>query len=256
MIDLGGAPLIEHVLVQFECAGIEHVTVALREDDLLLKDFLRTLIQQDRFRTVDQVLSTTAGGAGKAMRSILERVGSKPMLLSTVDFVGSEGLAADLVATGEACARSTIGVLAVARLIRDSYPMWVSMSDGFVTEFGKDLGDTGLVFGNIRWLSARALGVLSELPGWMKGSTDSALIRELVHRHATILAAKIYDPIFDVDDARDLELATDFLLGQGLVRSSRVTGMPTQSALTRSVPGTPVAEFEGLLSTEGGLGRQ
>ena len=116
-------PLIEHVLANFEAAGIASAAVIFNESERDCEAFVR-----ERFgRLVKTVLVKTTRSSLESFRAVLEVAPAGRLLVSTVDaFCPRKDFVRFVERAGELPAHST--VLAVTRFVDDEKPLWVNIA--------------------------------------------------------------------------------------------------------------------------------
>jgi NDP-sugar pyrophosphorylase family protein len=121
LVKVAGAPLIEHVLSNFEAAGIASAAVIFNESERDCEAFVR-----ERFgRLVSTVLVKTTRSSLESFRAILAAAPRGRLLVSTVDAFCPRKDFVDFVRrAGELPADAT--VLAVTGYVHDEKPLWVT----------------------------------------------------------------------------------------------------------------------------------
>jgi len=137
LIEIGGRPLIAHVLSRFEAAGIERAAVIFNDAGRDAEPYVR-----ERFGAlIDTIVVKTTHSSLESFREVLAVAPPGRLLVSTVDafcpvaeFVRFVRLAAEKP--------SSATVLAVTRFVDDEKPLWVTTSrDGRVRVVGGASGD-------------------------------------------------------------------------------------------------------------------
>ncbi len=121
LVKVAGAPLIEHVLSNFEAAGIGSAAVIFNETERDCEAFVR-----ERFpRLVSTVLVKTTRSSLESFREILAIAPKGRLLVSTVDaFCPRKDFVAFVRRAEELPAAAT--VLAVTGYVHDEKPLWVT----------------------------------------------------------------------------------------------------------------------------------
>jgi NDP-sugar pyrophosphorylase family protein len=212
-VEIGGKPLIEYVLNQFEVAGIKNIVFAGLARDHRLKDFIRTLEFSSRFETVDFLTTDSASGTGGAVRIIVEYFRGVPHVISTIDVIAPQSMTKQLLEHARVLDEQALSVVVASPLLHDLDPLWVKLSKDrrVVTAFGKDIDPTDLVFGNVRWFSgaaAEAIGTLDLSDGPYR---DSLIMKKLISSYPQSVRGLEYQPVFDIDDWTDVALAEEWL---------------------------------------------
>ncbi|HEY3204816.1 MAG TPA: NTP transferase domain-containing protein [Thermoanaerobaculia bacterium] len=136
-VRIAGIPLIEHVLSNFEAAGVTAVAIIFNETERECASFVR-----DRFgRLVSKVVVKTTRSSLESFREVLEAAPPGRLLVSTVDafcpredFVGFVRRAEELP--------SDAAILAVTGFVDDEKPLWVTATrSGRITVVGGSSGD-------------------------------------------------------------------------------------------------------------------
>jgi NDP-sugar pyrophosphorylase family protein len=134
---VAGVPLIEHVLSNFEAAGIVSAAVIFNEAERDCAAFVR-----ERFPTlVSTVVVRNTHSSLESFREILAQAPPGRLLVSTVDaFCPREDFVRFVRRAAEAPPGTT--VLAVTRFVDDEKPLWVTTTrQGRVTVVGGSRGD-------------------------------------------------------------------------------------------------------------------
>ncbi len=204
LVEVAGAPLIAHVLENFEAAGLGSVAVIFNEAERDCEAFVR-----ERFpRLVTTVLIKSTRSSLESFREILAVAPAGRILVSTVDAFCPRKDFVKFVRLAEALPSDTI-VLAVTRYVHDEKPLWVNLADGHegrVSTIGGARGDAvtaGIyVFPeSLRTLRPPAnLGRLREFLAW------------LASENHPIFAVEI-EKVVDVDRAEDVAAAEELALG-------------------------------------------
>jgi NDP-sugar pyrophosphorylase family protein len=137
LIEVGGRPLIAHVLSRFEAAGIERAAVIFNEAGRDAEPYVR-----ERFGAlVDTIVVKTTKSSLESFREVLRVAPPGRLLVSTIDaFCPVEEFVSFVrLAAGKP---SSATVLAVTRFVDDEKPLWVTTSrDGRVRSVGGASGD-------------------------------------------------------------------------------------------------------------------
>jgi len=136
LVPVGGVPLLEHALGNFQAAGISRVTIIFNEEE---EECAR--IARERFPALDlDIVIRTTASSYESYRTIAPRLGTGAALVSTVDAWCPRR---DFLAFVEAaCATPDETVLAVTRFVEDERPLWASFDGaGRVTRLGGGSGD-------------------------------------------------------------------------------------------------------------------
>jgi NDP-sugar pyrophosphorylase family protein len=198
MIEVGGAPLIAHVLRNFEAAGIVSAAVIFNAAEQDCAAYVR-----ERFgKLVSKIVVKSTRSSLESFREILAVAPPGRLLVSTVDaFCPPE----DFLRFVRRAAQlpSTTTVLAVTGYVHDEKPLWVTMTrSGRVTVVGGASGDAvtaGIyVFPEkIRRLGIPAsLGRLRDFLAWLAKSGEP-------------IEALDIPKVVDVDRAEDLAQARE-----------------------------------------------
>ena len=195
LVPVGGVPLIETTIRNFQAAGLEALVIIVNEASRDCVDWVR-----GRFPALaaDFIVKTTAS----SLESFLEvsaRLGPGPALIATVD---AWCRPADFVRFVAAARRRLPhgSVLGVTPLVADEKPLGATIDGaGRITKLGADAGP--MVTAGVYLLSAAAraetppagLGRLREYLGW------------LAERQP--LYAEVIDTVVDVDRPEDVALA-------------------------------------------------
>jgi len=200
LVEIGGTPLIAHVLENFEAAGIASAAVIFNESERDCEAFVR-----ERFpRLVTSIRIKSTRSSLESYREILAAAPPGRLLVSTVDAFCPRKDFVRFVRRAEALPADAT-VLAVTRYVHDEKPLWVNLArghEGRVSAIGGSRGDAvtaGIyVFPeNVRRLAWPAdLGRLREYLAW------------LAREDHPIEALEI-EKVVDVDRAEDVAAAEE-----------------------------------------------
>jgi NDP-sugar pyrophosphorylase family protein len=137
LVQVGGVPLISHVLGNFEAAGIASAAVIFNEAEKDCVAFVR-----ERFgRLVSKIVVKTTRSSLESFREILEAAPPGRLLVSTVDAYCPQKEFVRFVRRAEELPSSAT-VLGVTRHVNDEKPLWVTTTRaGRVTVVGGASGD-------------------------------------------------------------------------------------------------------------------
>jgi NDP-sugar pyrophosphorylase family protein len=202
LVPVGGVPLIETVIRNFEAAGIARLVIIVNERDGHCVDRVRA-----RRPGLDAtfIVKTTAS----SLESFVEVTGTPgdgPMLVSTVDAWCRPEEFARFAARATARPLGSV-VLAVTPLVADEKPLWVDVDgDGRVSAIG---GARGAFVTAGLYLVPERLRRMSRPPA--QGRLRDFLAR--LHQEGQPLYAEVIPDVVDVDRAEDVALAE--ALGRG-----------------------------------------
>jgi NDP-sugar pyrophosphorylase family protein len=198
LVEVAGAPLIAHVLENFEAAGIASAAVIFNEVERDCEAFVRERYA-DLVRTI---LIRSTRSSLESFRAILEVAPPGRLLVSTVDAFCPRKDFVKFVRRSEALPANAT-VLAVTRYVHDEKPLWVNLArHGRISAIGGSRGDAvtaGIyVFPEkVRKLAIPGhLGRLREFLAWL-ASED--------HPIEAVEIAKVVD----VDRAEDVAAAEE-----------------------------------------------
>jgi len=198
LLEVAGVPLIEHVLSNFEEAGIGSAAVIFNESERDCEAFVR-----ERFgRLVKTVLVKTTRSSLESFRAVLEAAPKGRLLVSTVDaFCPRKDFVRFVERAGELPSHST--VLAVTRFVDDEKPLWVNLAGhGRVSAVGGSTGDAVTAGIYVFPEKVRQMGVPHEL-GRLRD-----FLAWLAKSGEPIQALEI-EKVVDVDRAEDLAVAEE-----------------------------------------------
>ncbi len=196
LIEVAGVPLIEHVLANFEAAGIVSAAVIFNESERDCEAFVR-----ERFgRLVRTILVRTTRSSLESFRAILEAAPKGRLLVSTVDaFCPRKDFVRFVERASELPSHST--VLAVTRFVDDEKPLWVNIAGhGRVSAVGGSTGDAVTAGIYVFPEKVRQMGIPNELGrlrdflAWLAKSGEPIQALEIAK-------------VVDVDRAEDLAVA-------------------------------------------------
>lgn len=209
LVEIGGRPLIAHVLEQLREARVRHTFIDTTgtPDDLLL--FIENHGPVDM--TIEIIHGSGSSGTAGAVERLLSAASGEPCLVSTVDTVAPRFSYDRLRRYCESGDRViSLGMLATTA-VHDEMPIWVHVdNDGAtVTDFGKEIEPADRCFGNVRWFSNDAARMFCEI-NRQSTDRDTKVMRVLVKTLAGQVKQITIDPIFDIDTREDLALATSW----------------------------------------------
>jgi NDP-sugar pyrophosphorylase family protein len=139
LVEIGGTPLIAHVLENFEAAGIASAAVIFNESERDCEAFVR-----ERFpRLVTTIRIKSTRSSLESYREILAAAPPGRLLVSTVDAFCPRKDFVRFVRRAEALPADAT-VLAVTRYVDDEKPLWVNLArghEGRVSAIGGSRGD-------------------------------------------------------------------------------------------------------------------
>jgi NDP-sugar pyrophosphorylase family protein len=198
LVEVAGVPLIEHVLGNFEAAGIRSAAVIFNESERDCAAFVR-----ERFaRLVSTILVKTTRSSLESFRAVLEAAPAGRLLVSTVDaFCPRRDFVHFVERAAQLPTAST--VLAVTRYVDDEKPLWVHLArHGRVSAVGGSSGDAVTAGIYVFPERVRRLGVPPEL-GRLRD-----FLAWLAKSGEPIQALEI-EKVVDVDRAEDLAAAEE-----------------------------------------------
>jgi NDP-sugar pyrophosphorylase family protein len=202
LVEVAGAPLVEHVIRNFEAAGITSVAIIFNEEGEDCAAFVRS-----RFSRLDlNVLLRTTPSSLVSFFEVLRLAAPGRVLVSTVDaFLSSEDFTA-FVRAAETLDEEAV-VVGVTPFVADEKPLRASVdSNGRIRELGGREGD--LVTAGLYVIPSRFRGLpLPALPRLRD------FLRSLVESGETLLGVPIRK-VVDVDRAEDVALAEEMSNGR------------------------------------------
>lgn len=208
---VAGKALIDHVLDQCVDAGIETVHVGLRPGN---EELAVHLSAEGRFTRGVHCLPVAPGGAtGDTFQALLGALEPGPCLISTVDTIEPRSAYRRLLNHLGKLPADTLALVMATSYICDEKPIWIAVDEqNRVTNMAKGIAPTGLVFGNVRWLSDRARHEVSQME-IEAGSRDVEIMQRLLGYRSDGTYVYKEDPVFDVDDCGDLDVAEGWVSG-------------------------------------------
>jgi len=198
MVEVAGVPLIEHVLSNFQAAGIASAAVIFNSSEEGCAAYV-----QDRFGAlVSKVVVKTTRSSLESFREILGAAPQGRLLVSTVDsFCPREDFLRFVRLAEKASSDAT--VLAVTGFVDDENPLWVTTTrKGRVTVVGGASGDAVTAGIYVVPERVRRMRIPSSLPrlrdflAWLCKSGEPMQAVEI-------------GKVVDVDRAEDLEAAEE-----------------------------------------------
>jgi NDP-sugar pyrophosphorylase family protein len=208
MVEVAGVPLIEHVLTNFQAAGIVSAAVIFNSSEEGCAAYVR-----ERFATlVSKVVVKTTRSSLESFREILGAAPKGRLLVSTVDaFCPREDFLRFVRLATKASSDAT--VLAVTGFVEDEKPLWVTTTrKGRVTVVGGASGDAVTAGIYVVPERVRRMGIPSSLPrlrdflAWLCKSGEPMQALEI-------------GKVVDVDRAEDLEMAEELARSSAAGRS-------------------------------------
>ena len=125
LVEVDGVPLIDHVLGNFEAAGIASVAVIFNEAE----EDVATLVRARYGRLVSRIVVKSTRSSLESFREMLAEAASGRLLVSTVDaYCPREEFVRFVERARKLPAAST--VLGVTRFVDDEKPLWVKLAAG------------------------------------------------------------------------------------------------------------------------------
>lgn len=155
LVEVGGRPLIEHVLASIGETGASEVVVIVNEASAAIAD--RVAAGRWPFR-IEWIVRTTPSSMHSFL-VVLEALagrGSDPVLISTVDTLVPRGTFARFVAAARE--HDADVTLALTSLVDDEKPLRVATDGARVTAIGDRAGASPLVTAGYYFVSPRVLG--------------------------------------------------------------------------------------------------
>lgn len=206
LISLHGKPLLGHVLERLFRAGIEEVELLLNEEPAFdpVEAYVNRLPERFKVRTSRK----TTGTSCESFRFLLDRLGTPPFLLSTVDSIFPEDALAAFLRVRSYPPQCRM-VLAVTEFVHDEKPLWVERSEeGKVLALGESVQKREAI-------TAGLYLVLKDLTGQAAKGPFSALrgfLGDLVERGGEVWA-KEFPMALDIDCPDDIRVAESLLEG-------------------------------------------
>ena len=209
LISVGGVTLIEHVLGNFEAAGISSAAVIFNE----VERDCETLVRERFGRLVTTILVKTTKSSLESFCAVLDAAPAGRLLVSTVDaYCPREDFVSFVRQAERADAGAT--VLGVTRYVDDEKPLWVTtIRHGRVSVVGGASGDAVTAGIYVFPEKVRRLGIPSGL-GRLRD-----FLAWLAESGEPIEAVEI-EKVVDVDRPEDLEAAEE-LAAASAVRGRR-----------------------------------
>ena len=206
---IGGTTLLDQVFRQCLEAGIDQVTIVIRSDDRQLEDHIRN--DKQFIGGIQIVHVAPKGGTGASLHALARNIGFNPCLISTADTIAPPGAYRRLVEYAGKLSPEPVGVVMATHYVRDESPIWI-VSDGesHVRTMGKGIEASGIVFGNVRWLSAAGCHLIASMTV-DHNQRDMLIMEALLQRADAVVKVYVEDPIFDIDDPSDVEAAACWL---------------------------------------------
>lgn len=210
LVEVGGVPLISHVLANFEAAGIASAAVIFNEAGKDCVAFVR-----ERFgRLVSKIVVKTTRSSLESFREVLAAAPAGRLLVSTVDAFCPQKQFVKFVRRAEELP-SNATVLAVTGYVHDEKPLWVTHTrSGRVTVVGGASGDAVTAGIYVFPEKVRRMGIPSEL-GRLRD-----FLAWLAKSGEPIEAVDI-PKVVDVDRAEDLAVAEELAAAERLPTATR-----------------------------------
>jgi NDP-sugar pyrophosphorylase family protein len=210
LVEVGGLPLIGHVLGNFEAAGIASAAVIFNEAERDCAAFVR-----ERFgKLVSKIVVKTTRSSLESFREILAAAPPGRLLVSTVDAFCPQKQFVKFVRRAEELP-SNATILAVTGYVHDEKPLWVTTTrSGRVTVVGGSSGNAVTAGIYVFPERVRRLGIPSDLGrlrdflAWLAKSGEP-------------MEAVDIPKVVDVDRAEDLAAAEELAAAAGLHAGTR-----------------------------------
>jgi NDP-sugar pyrophosphorylase family protein len=204
LIALHGKPLIAHVLENLFQAGIEEVDLLLNREPQSdpVDAYVRGLPEASRVRIWRKTTSTSY----ESFCFLMDRIGSPPFLLSTVDTIFPVDALKDFLEIRSYPSSCRLA-LAVTDWVHDEKPLWVGIGEeGKILEIGESVSAKESV-------TAGLYLVLRELAVPATGKPFAALRDFLVNvvEKGGEVWAKRFPMALDIDSPEDIRMAESLL---------------------------------------------
>jgi NDP-sugar pyrophosphorylase family protein len=208
-VEIAGLTLLDHVFRQYHEAGIDQVSVVIRSDDTQLNDYVR---QNTQFSGGLQIVQISpGGGTGASLHALVNEMGQNSCLISTADTIARPGAYRRFLDYATSLSTETVAVVMGTSYVRDEDPIWI-VSDGEqnVLRMSKGIQPSGIVFGNVRWLSAACCEEIASMT-IDHSQRDMSIMAALLQNPNMVIKVFVEDPVFDIDDPGDLSEASSWL---------------------------------------------
>jgi NDP-sugar pyrophosphorylase family protein len=206
LIPLHGKPLLSHVLDNLFRAGIEEVELLLNEEPAF--DPVASYVEQLPGASGVRVWRKTTSSSYESFCFLMDRIGSPPFLLSTVDTIFPEDALREFLMLRSYPATCQLA-LAVTDFVHDEKPLWVELNDhGKVLHLGDSVAAKGPVTAGLYLVLRELMGAVSQKPfGALRD-----FLGDLVGRGADVWARR-FPMALDIDCPEDIRVAEWVLAG-------------------------------------------
>ncbi|MFC1889046.1 NDP-sugar synthase [Thermodesulfobacteriota bacterium] len=205
LIELQGRPIVSHVLEGLFRAGIDGVEILLNGKPRF--DPVEAYVKQLPESQMIRVWRKTTPSSFASFRFLMDRLGSPPYLLTTVDTIFlQEDL--DAFIRQDAYPPSCGLALAVTDFVHDTNPLWADLEEGGRI---RALGESTVVRSHV---TAGLYLVLKDLADRAKGQTFPALrafLQSLVLDGEAEVYGRVFRRALDIDSPEDIEVAESVL---------------------------------------------
>lgn len=205
-VSIVGLRLIDHLIREAREADVRDLCFYVRAGDFQMFD---ACVQQyaQSFDSVRCLTAAPGVGTGGAMLALSDYFGSSAHAICALDLFAAPGYLKRFLSRAEATAR--LAVVAVTDLAHDDAPIYVETDGDCVTDFGKEIQPSRLVFGHLRWYSNHAEELVREAASTVDSRRDSLIVRKLIQDHPRRVSYWYEPNLFDIDDFHDLQQASE-----------------------------------------------
>ena len=200
LIEVGGKPIIFHVLESLFEAGAGEVQILLNGDKRFdpVEASLRRRPEASRIRVIRKVTRSSF----ESFATLTDSLGEPPFVISTVDAIFPQESLRDFLDLRSYPPDCSLA-LAVTDLVHDEHPLWASLAeDGRIQELGDSVSPREVV-------TAGLYLVLRKLEDADAGRGYAALRQFL--KHLIAMGVKVWGRKFrgclDIDNPEDIDLA-------------------------------------------------
>lgn len=204
---VAGQPLIMYPIKAFAHHGIAELVIAISEGTAELKDFI---VDQAETAGLAQTVVNNGMGSASGTAALTRHFREGDVYISTCDTVISGETVEKLITVVHNEPTLDVAVIVTPYQGEDN-PVWVALdaSDG-VCQLGKDIDESEYVFGNVRWLSRKAVQWLIQNPA--RTTSDSAWLGDLISQPGMKTLGVIAEGVFDIDTPADVERVEEWLI--------------------------------------------
>jgi NDP-sugar pyrophosphorylase family protein len=200
LLEVNGETLFERTLSYFSVAGIERVFVAAGANRDHLSEFSKSLSPPPQCTILAEPKHK---GTASALAALLPYANADGIVISTIDTVASRHIIRRLLEAVQQMRKCPQAVVVTTTFIHDVRPIWVKHEASIVLKMSKAIAATGMIFGNVRWLSKESCTFLID-QGDLSVEKDVHLMDQLIARFPSDVRLTREEVVYDIDTPKDI----------------------------------------------------